>query len=153
MIVFGVLRIEHTKFVRAPKRKVYEWWTYFQETDPSLSGMIIRNRRIVSRSSNEVIYEDEGNMLRVPYKDTVRVLLYPYDKWVAEYSSSKFDAKSVYTLKDVDEGTEMHVVTEISFKGWIRSFGGIAKWSIKRTIEKEWNDYIKLVEETYYRPL
>ncbi|MCS4538636.1 MAG: hypothetical protein HYY67_07260 [Thaumarchaeota archaeon] len=59
-----MLRIEHSRLVRAPKRKIYEWWTDFQETDPSLSGKIIRNRRIVSRSSNEVIYEDEGNMLR-----------------------------------------------------------------------------------------
>ena len=45
--------------------------------------------------------------------------------------------KSVYTLKDVEEGTEMHVNTEISFKGWLRPFGRIAKWGIKRTIEKE----------------
>jgi len=142
-----VLRIEHTKFVRVPKRKIYEWWTDFRETDPSLSGKIIRKRRIVSRSGNEVIYEDEGTMLRIPYKDRVRVLLYPYDKWVAEYSSSKFDAKSVYTLKDAEGGTSMHVATEIDFKGWLRPFGGVAKWGIGRAIEKEWADYIRLVEE------
>ena len=141
-----MLRIEHTKFVRTPRRKIYEWWTAFQGTDPWLSGDMMHNRRIVSRSGNGVIYKDEGTMLRVPYKDRVRVLLYPYDKWVAEYSSSKFDAKSAYTLKDAEGGTTMHVTTEIDFKGWLRPFGGIAKWGIRRTIEKEWADYIRLVE-------
>ena len=60
IVILGVFGVEQIKFVRVRKRKIYEWWTDFQETDPSLSGNIIRNRRIVSRSGNEIIYEDEG---------------------------------------------------------------------------------------------
>lgn len=86
-------------------------------------------------------------MLGVSYKDRVRVLLSPYDKWIAEYSSSRFDAVSTYSLKEVDGVTEMHVITDIEFKGWLKPFGGIAKWAIKRTIEKEWDDYIRIVKE------
>ena len=35
-------------------------------------------------------------MLRVSYKDRVRVLSYPYDKWVAEYCSSRCDEVGIY---------------------------------------------------------
>ncbi|MBI2126796.1 MAG: hypothetical protein HYU02_05740 [Thaumarchaeota archaeon] len=123
-----MIRLEHSKFVRAPKQSVYDWWTDFQETDPSLSGRIIRRRKMVSKSPAEVIYEDEGRMLGVSYKDRVRVRLFPPDKWIAEYHSSKLDATSTYSLKEVDGGTQLDVATEVEFEGWLRPFGGLAKW-------------------------
>ncbi len=81
------------------------------------------------------------------YKDRVRVRLFPPGKWIAEYHSSKFDAISKYSLKEVGRGTQMDVATEVEFKGWLRPFGGLAKWGIKRTIEKEWDEYLGIVEE------
>lgn len=141
-----MIRLEHSRILKASKQSIYDWWTDFQETDPSLSGRIIRRRRIISKAPNEVVYEDEGRMLGVSYRDTVKVSLFPKDRWTAEYRSSKFDAISTYSLKEVDGGTEMHVLTDIEFRGWLRPFGVLASWTIKRTIEREWDDYIKLVE-------
>jgi len=75
-------------------------------------------------------------MLGVSYKDRVRVQLFPPYKWIAEYHSSKFDATSTYSLEEVDGGTQMDVVTKVEFKAG-SDRGGLAKWAIKRTIEKK----------------
>ena len=89
----------------------------------------------------------KGRMLGVSYKDRVGVQLFPSDKWVAEYCSGKFDAISTYSLKEADGGTQLDVVTEVEFKGWLGPFGGLVKRGIERTIEKKWNEYLRIVEE------
>jgi hypothetical protein len=141
-----MIRLEHPILVRAPKQKVYDWWTDFQETDPSLSGRIIRRRKLVSKSPTEVIYED-GRMPGVSYKDRVRVRLFPPNKWIAEYHSNKFDATSIYSLKELMEEPKWIWLQRLNSKAGSDHLEGLQSGGVKRTIEKGWDEYLGIVEE------
>lgn len=146
-----MIRMEISKPINAPPSFVYNWWTSFEETDPNLSGKIIRSRRIISRTKDTIIFEDQGRMLRVPYKDRVTVALKPPDGWTAEYESNRFHALSTYHLKEVSSGTTLHVVTDVQFKGILRLFAPLAKGLIEKTISNEWDDYAKLIQEDHQK--
>jgi hypothetical protein len=132
--------------VQASAAQVYAWWTDFTEGDPALSGRILRSRRNLRRQGDVVTFEDQGRMLGVGYHDRVEVRLFPPNRWIAHYHSTRFEASSTYVVETEAEGSRLTVDTEVKFRGFLRPFAPLVKGLMEHRIAREWADYRELME-------
>jgi len=137
--------IETSKLIRAPKIKVFEWCTNFRETDPQYSRVRLRTRRILERTPGSIIMEETGVMM-LPFKARFDVILNHPDRWEAKANSNLGTAHNEYSLTEVPDGTRLDMRFNISLKGMMKPFSLIMKPYVRGKIEREWDDYIRAME-------
>jgi hypothetical protein len=141
-----MIRLKVTMHVQASASHVYAWWTDFTENDSQLSGRILRSRANLRRRGDVVTFEDEGRMLGIRYRDHVEVRLFPPNRWIAHYHSTRFKASSTYVVEAEAKGSRLTVDTEVKFRGLLRLFAPLVKGLIEHRIAREWADYRDLME-------
>ncbi len=154
MIFYKVERaryLEITKTIRVPKELVFTWWTDLVETDSS-DLKPLRNRKIISKKDDSILTDDTVKILGRTMKYSVKVTVYPPDRWEAEYSGKVANATSKYKLIEIPEGTKMLYSSEIKPNGILmKIFLPFISWIIKRIFSKEMDDYIKALEKDYQK--
>ena len=142
-------RLEITKIVRAPREVVFDWWTDLADTDSSLVKPL-KIRRVLPREGDVIHVDDTVKILGRTMRYSVKVTVYPPDRWVAEYSGRVADATSTYKLIEIPEGTKMHYSSEIRPKGILTKIVfPIISWMVKRVFSKEMDIYNEALEEEW----
>ena len=89
--------------------------------------------------------EETGVML-LSFKARFEVRLHYPDWWEANAQSNLGTAHNEYRLIDVPEGTRLDMRFNINLKGLLRPFSLIMKPYVRNRIKKEWDDYIRAME-------
>ncbi len=144
-MLIGVSRLIH-----APKTKVFEWCTNFQETDPEYSRVRSRTRKVKENRKDLTPMEETGVMM-MPFKARFEVRMYPPDRWEADGESNLGTAHNEYQLIDVPEGTRLDMHFNIELKGIMKLFSIMMKPYVRGRIEKEWDDYVRAMDHEIKR--
>ncbi len=141
--------LEITKIVRAPREVVFNWWTDLADADSSLVKPL-KDRRVLTREGDVTYVDDTVKILGRTMKYSVKVTVYPPDRWVAEYSGRVADATSTYQLIEIPEGTKMLYSSEVRPKGILTKIAfPIIRWMVERVFSKEMDDYNGALEEEW----
>jgi len=143
------MRLEVIKTIQVPKEAVFAWWTDLVDTD-SNDLKPLRNRQVLAKEDSLISTLDTVKILGKTMRFSVKVTLYPPDRWEAYYKGKIAVANSVYDLKDIPDGTKMIYSTEIKAYGKLVKIGlFISKFIIKRIFSKEMDSYIEMLEKEW----
>lgn len=140
------MRIEIVKVVRRPPGEVYTWCTDYRETDPELSSVSIRRRRIVTRSDDAVELEDDG-ILGLRLSARYRVRLHPPDRWEADSASPMGTGHTEYRLAAANGGTRITITFDLRPRGLYRIPGAFARPFLRERLSRLWDDFVLDMEE------
>jgi hypothetical protein len=128
---------------------VFDWWTDLTPDDAKLVRPL-KSRRIISRTPELVLLEDEEQMYFKKMKYNVRVTLERPKSWVSEYEGKDALARSEYVLKPHGDYTVLNYHTKIQPKGFFtNAFSFLVKPFIKRIFAGEFKIFISKLEEDY----
>ena len=135
--------------IAADRDFVFDWWTDLTPEDTKLVKPL-KYRRIISRSPELIVLEDEEEMYYKKMKYNVRVTLKRPESWISEYEGKDARARSQYVLKPFGEYTLLSYHTRIEPKGYFTNlFSFMVKPFVKRVFSGEFKIFIKKLEEEY----
>lgn len=134
-----------SKHVRLPPPDVFAWCTDFRETDPELSRVRLRTRRVIRRDEARVTMEETGRMA-FPFAAQYSVQLSPPDRWTADGRSNMGRTHNEYRLAAESDGTRLDATFDIHLAGPYRLMSPFAHGFIARRLSNEWDDYIRAME-------
>lgn len=142
--------ISLTRRIRADKEFVFDWWTDLSPDDSKLVKPL-KSRRIVSRSPNLVVLQDEEEMYFKKMKFDVKVTLDRPERWVSEYEGKDARARSEYILKsENDSTTTLSYHTRIEPKGALtKIFSPVVRPFVQHVFASEMKIFIQTLEKDY----
>jgi len=140
------MRVVVVTRVRRSLGEVYAWCTDYEETDPGLSTVAIRARRILSRSADRVELEDDG-VLGMSGAVHYVIRLHPPDRWDADATSRMGTGHNEYRLSPEGDGTRIAVTFTLKPRGVYRLLGAFARPFLRRRLTRLWGDFARDMEE------
>ena len=134
-----------TKRFRASLPDVYAWCTEFRDSDPELSRVRLRTRRVINREGDLIEMEESG-IMAFPFVARFHVRLRPPDGWEADARSNMGFTHNTYRLFSDPEGTRLEITFDVHLTGPYRLFAPFAKGFIVRRTSQEWDDYVRAME-------
>ena len=135
--------------IAADREFVFDWWTDLTPEDSKLVKPL-KSRRIISRSQELIVLEEEEQMYFKKMKYMARVTLERPDRWVSEYDGKDATAVSQYVLKSEGSSTILRYHTRIEPKGLLtKTFSFLVKPFVKRIFAGEFKVFIQTLEEDY----
>ena len=134
-----------TKRFRAPLPDVYAWCTEFRDSDPDLSRVRLRTRRVIRREGDLIEMEESG-IMAFPFVARFHVRLRPPDGWEADARSNMGYTHNTYRLFSDTEGTRLEMTFDVHLTGPYRLFAPFARGFIVRRTSREWDDYVRAME-------
>jgi hypothetical protein len=135
--------------IAADREFVFDWWTDLKSEDSKLVKPL-KNRRIISRTPEVIVLEDEEEMYFKRMKYAVRVSLQRPESWVSKYDGKDAIAVSEYVLKSEGNVTTLLYHTRIQPKGFLtNAFSFLVKPFVKRIFAGEFRIFISKIEEEY----
>src|SRR5439155_699012 len=98
------MRLRLTKRFQRSVPDVYAWCTEFRDSDPELSRVRLRSRKVIRREGNLIEMEETGTM-GFPFVAQYIVRLRPPDSWEADARSNMGRTHNTYKLFPDVEGT------------------------------------------------
>lgn len=141
----STVRVLVSKFVRRPLPETFAWCTDYRDTDPELSRIRLRTRKILRRTETEVEMDETGRM-GFPYRAHFLVRLHPPDRWVADAASNMGSSHIEYRLMPQGNGTRIELAGEVHLRGPYRLVTPFAGGFFRRKISAEWDDYVGAME-------
>ena len=133
------------KHVRLPLPEVFAWCTDFRETDPELSRVRLRTRRLVRRDATQVAMEETG-VMGFPFAAQFSVQLSPPERWIADGQSNMGRTHNEYRLAPDSDGTRIDIAFDLHLTGLYRLMSPFARGLIARRLSNEWDDYVRAME-------
>ena len=134
-----------TKRFRASLPDVYAWCTEFRDSDPELSRIRLRTRKVIRREGDLIEMEETG-IMAFPFVARFRVRLRPPDGWEADARSNMGHTHNTYRLFSDTEGTRLEITFDVHLTGPYRLFAPFARGFIVRKTSREWDDYVRAME-------
>src|SRR6266446_8423976 len=134
-----------TKRFRASLPDVYAWCTEFRDSDPDLSRVRLRTRKVIRREGDLVEMEETG-IMGFPFVARFLVHLRPPDGWEADARSNMGHTHNTYRLFSDTEGTRLEMTFDVHLTGPYRLFAPFARGFVLRRISQEWDDYVRAME-------
>ena len=134
-----------TKRFRAPLPDVYAWCTEFRDSDPDLSRVRLRTRRVIRREGDLIEMEESG-IMAFPFVARFHVRLQPPDGWEADARSNMGYTHNTYRLFSDTEGTRLEMTFDVHLTGLYRLFAPFARGFIVRKTSREWDDYVSAMQ-------
>ena len=134
-----------TKRFRASLPDVYAWCTEFRDSDPDLSRVRLRTRKLIRREGDLIEMEETG-IMAFPFVARFLVHLRPPDGWDADARSNMGYTHNTYRLFSETEGTRLEMTFDVHLTGPYRLFAPFARGFIVRKTSREWDDYIRAME-------
>ena len=134
-----------TKRFRAPLPDVYAWCTEFRDSDPDLSGVRLRTRRVIRREGDRIEMEESG-IMAFPFVARFHIRLRPPDGWEADARSNMGHTHNTYRLFADTEGTRLEMTFDVHLTGPYRLFAPFARGFIVRKTSREWDDYVTAMQ-------
>jgi len=147
-----LFKLRITREINASKEFIFDWWTDLSPDDSRLVKPL-KSRKIISKSPNLIVLEDEERMYFRRMKFSVRVSMERPNRWVSEYEGKTAHARSEYVLSSISkEVTRLHYTSEISPEGFFTNlFSPIIKLFVKRVFQGEFDVFIRAIESEYAR--
>src|SRR6266581_6794498 len=101
---------------KAPVEEVYAWCTDFQDSDPELSHVRLRTRRVLVRGGTTIEMDETGRM-GFPFAAKFHVQLRPPDGWEADARSNMGRTRNTYSLFAEPGGTRLHITFDVHLGG------------------------------------
>src|SRR5437870_6025520 len=130
-----------TKRFRAALPDVYAWCTEFRDSDPELSRVRLRTRKLIRREGDLIEMEETG-IMGFPFVARFHVRLRPPDVWEADARSNMGHTHNTYRLFSDSGGTRLEMTFDVHLTGPYRLFAPFAKGFIVRKTSREWDDYV-----------
>jgi len=145
----GVRHFHVETTFRAPIDFAFRWCTDYRPDDAKIEKDHY-TRRILSRSSRQVVYQDLGPHGKGWFLNQQTVGLHPPDHWHAE-SVGNYRTWSIdYRLRALPDGT-----TRFSFDGWRRATalaeGGPSRSEVTANLRQIWYRFGRALEKEYRR--
>ena len=135
-----------TKRFRAPLSDVYAWCTEFRDSDPELSRVRLRTRKVIRREGDLIEMEETG-IMAFPFVARFLVRLRPPDGWEADARSNMGHTHNTYRLfPDSEKGTRLEMTFDVHLTGPYRLFAPFARGFIVRKTSREWDDYVRAMQ-------
>ena len=134
-----------TKRFRAPLPDVYAWCTEFRDSDPELSRVRLRSRKVIRREGHLIEMEETG-IMAFPFVARFLVRLQPPDGWEADGQSNMGHTHNTYRLFSDTEGTRLEMTFDVHLAGPYRLFAPFARGFIVRKTSREWDDYVRAMD-------
>jgi hypothetical protein len=131
---------------------VFDWWTDLSPEDSRLVKPL-KNRQIISKTSNVIVLRDEEEMYLRRMAFDVKVTLERPERWISEYDGKNATAKSEYVLRPEKDGTTtLSYHTKIEPKGFLtKLLSPIVKPFVKRVFSGEMKVFIRTLELDYQK--
>src|SRR5438094_8629545 len=101
-----------TKRFRAPLSDVYAWCTEFRDSDPELSRVRLRTRKVIRREGDLIEMEETG-IMAFPFVARFLVRLRPPDGWEADARSNMGSAQQTYRLFPDKDSTRLDMTLDV----------------------------------------
>jgi hypothetical protein len=134
-----------TKRFRALLPDVYAWCTEFRDSDPELSRVRLRTRKVIRREGDLIEMEETGSMA-FPFVARYRIRLRPPDGWDADAHSNMGHTRNTYRLSSDAEGTRLEMTFDVHLTGLYRLLAPFARGFIVGKISREWDDYVRAMQ-------
>ena len=134
-----------TKRFRAHLPEVYSWCTEFRDSDPELSRIRLRTRKVIRREGNLIEMEETGTMA-FPFVARFLVRLLPPNGWEADGQSNMGHTHNTYRLFPDKDGTRLEITFDVHLTGPYRLFAPFARGFVIRKTSREWDDYVRAME-------
>jgi len=125
--------------------EAFAWCTDFQDTDPELSAIRLRTRRVIRQDSSHVVLEETGRM-GFPFRARFSVSLHPPNGWEADGQSNMGRTHNDYRLTPEAGGTRLDIAFDTHLTGPYRLMSPFARGFITRRLSCEWDDYVRAME-------
>ena len=139
------MRLRLTKRFQRSVPDVYAWCTEFRDSDPELSRVRLRSRKVIRREGNLIEMEETGTM-GFPFVAQYIVRLRPPDGWEADARSNMGRTHNTYKLFPDVEGTRLEMTFDVHLRGPYRLFAPFGRGFIVRKISREWDDYVRAMD-------
>src|SRR3989442_12563485 len=97
-----------TKRFRDSLPDVYAWCTEFRDSDPELSRVRLRTRKVIRREGDLIEMEETG-VIGFPFVSRSLVRLRPPDTWEADGRSNTGQTHNTYRLFSEPEGSRLRM--------------------------------------------
>ena len=136
--------------INAEVEFVFDWWTDLSPDDARLVKPL-KERKIISKTENVILLQDEEEMYFKKMKFDVKVTLERPKRWISEYDGNDARARSEYNLTANKDGTTtLSYHTKIEPKGlFTNAFSFVVKLFVKRIFAGEMKIFIQRLEEDY----
>ncbi len=136
--------------INAGMEFVFDWWTDLSPDDASLVKPL-KERKVLSKTENVILLQDEEQMYFKKMKFEVKVTLERPKRWISEYDGNDARARSEYNLTANKDGTTtLSYHTKIEPKGsFTNAFSFLVKPFVKRIFAGEMKIFIRRLEEDY----
>src|SRR2546427_12431759 len=134
-----------TKRFRAALPDVYAWCTEFRDSDPELSRVRLRTRKLIRREGDLIEMEETG-IMGFPFVARFHVRLRPPDVWEADARSNMGRTHNTYRRFSDPEGTRLEMTFDVRLTGPYRLLAPFARGFVLRRISQEWDDYVRAME-------
>ena len=134
-----------TKRFPASLPDVYAWCTEFRDSDPELSRVRLRTRKVIRREGDLIEMEETG-VMGFPFVSRSLVRLRPPDTWEADGRSNMGHTHNTYRLFSETEGTRLEMTFDLHLRGPYRLFAPFARRFTVRRISREWDDYVRAMQ-------
>src|SRR5213593_2466716 len=108
--------IRLTKRFRASLPDAYAWCTEFRDSDPELSRVRLRTRKVIRREG-DVIEMEETGIMGFPFIARYLVRLLPPDGWDADAHSNMGQTHNTYRLFSDTDGTRLEMTFDVHLRG------------------------------------
>lgn len=148
------IKFKITRKIQADQKFVFDWWTDLSSDDSKLVKPL-KSRKIISRTNDNIVLEDEEEMYFKRMKFDVTVALYPPDLWVSEYSGKSASARSEYRLisRSPEETTLMYSTEIEPSECFVRAFSLFVKPFVRHVFASEMTVFISALEEEFRKKI
>lgn len=134
-----------------PIEQAYAWLTDYQDDDPSLTTAVVRKRRVVKRTPEEVVLDGEIENLGHTWTGRATIALHPQEhRWVATLREGRM--VNEYWLTPTPRGCLLRVDYHVYARRWTNRLKlRLARGRVRRELDAMWGGFLGAMERELAR--